>query len=182
MPTLRSRCCRLHLSPLQEEDVRQLIRTWFADLEEQEMDLLVHLAEGSPGRALALAENGGAELYKSMVNLLETLPTLPGDELHAFADRLAQGRNGTSFRTGLELLRWWVATMVRRGEGGASGTFEPPGVERELMARLLDWRPASFWLAFWERLGRHAQSAERVNLDRKQVVLSAFLELETLVA
>ena len=182
MPTLRSRCCRLHLSPLRDEDVRDLARGWFDDLEESELDLLVRLAEGSPGRALALAEDGGVELYRAMVALLETLPRPPGDELHAFADRLAQGRDGTSFRTGVELLRWWIARMVRRGAGGSVEVSGPSGPEQELMNRLLDWRPASFWLLFWERLGRHALSAERVNLDRKQVILSAFLELETLKA
>jgi DNA polymerase-3 subunit delta' len=47
-----------------------------------------------------------------------------------------------------------------------------------LMERLLAWRPANLWLCFWDRLGTLARDAEALNLDRKQVILTAFLELE----
>ena len=182
MATLRSRCCRLHLSPLPDASVREMMISWFPELEDEARELLVRLAEGSPGRALALARSGGAKLYQSMIALLAALPNPPGDQLLSFADSLSQGRDGTAFRTGMELLRWWVATMVRQSEGGNDAVEFPSAAERSLMERLSGWRPAPFWLAFWERLGHHARSAERANLDRRQVVLSAFLELETLEA
>ena len=179
LPTLRSRCCRLPMPALAPEQLEKLIGAWYPGSAVSDRDLLVRLSDGSPGRAADLARNGGTELYREMLSVLSELPRPPAGALHAFADRLARGRDDSSFRTGMDLLRWWVAALARHGTVHAT-----PGLidtdEQRLIARLLEWRPANFWASFWERLGEHARGADRANLDRKQVVLAAFLELETI--
>ena len=118
-----------------------------------------------------------------MIDLLGDLPRPSAKRLQAFADSLAQGRDTTAFRAGIALLRWWIASLARSGAkgtiGGGEGAFAG---ERELRARLLQWRPPDFWLAFWERLGQHERAALQANLDLKQVTVTAFLTLETLEA
>jgi DNA polymerase-3 subunit delta' len=54
--------------------------------------------------------------------------------------------------------------------------------EAALMARLLERRSLAQWLTLWEKWGRLFAGARGANLDRKQVVVTAFLELETLAA
>ncbi len=68
--------------------------------------------------------------------------------------------------------------------GGAGGALPPEVVagEAALMARLLERRGLAQWLALWEKWGRLFARAEGANLDRKQVVVTAFLELEALAA
>jgi DNA polymerase-3 subunit delta' len=48
------------------------------------------------------------------------------------------------------------------------------------MGRLLARRSLAQWLSLWEKLGRLFAKAESANLDRKQVVVTAFLQLEAL--
>jgi DNA polymerase-3 subunit delta' len=46
------------------------------------------------------------------------------------------------------------------------------------MARLAATADLDQWLEVWEKIARLIPSADRVNLDRKQVLLSAFTSLE----
>ncbi|MDX1400433.1 MAG: hypothetical protein R3245_00785, partial [Kiloniellales bacterium] len=102
--------------------------------------------------------------------------------LLGFADKLAQGRDGSAFRTGMALLRWWIADLTRSGVMGEDPRNVIWREEVDLRSRLLSWRPAPVWLTFWDRLGQQEKAALQANLDIKQVVITAFLELETLEA
>lgn len=181
MPTIRSRCCRLPLAPLGEDLVVRLAQDYGLELAEDERRALARLSEGSIGRALALAEGGGLALYGELVGLLQSLPQGDVAGVNALAERLAKGADGEAFRTGTQLLTWWLARMIRAGAQQAL----PPEVvagEGAVMARLLERRSLAQWLALWEKLARLFARAESVNLDRKQVVITAFLELEALAA
>jgi len=46
------------------------------------------------------------------------------------------------------------------------------------MARLLARRPLAQWVTLWEKTARCLSRAEAANLDRKQTVITAFLEIE----
>jgi len=56
-----------------------------------------------------------------------------------------------------------------------------PG-EGELMAGLLARRSLAQWLALWDKVSRLLTRVESANLDRKQALLTAFLELEAVTA
>jgi DNA polymerase-3 subunit delta' len=88
--TLRSRCRKLELRPLEAAAIAELLARHFKDLDEGERLALARLAEGSAGRAFGLAAAGGLELYGEMITLLEGLPRLEVPALHAFAERLAR--------------------------------------------------------------------------------------------
>ena len=177
LPTIRSRCCHLALGPLAEDTVRDLLARHAPALDETDRAALARLGEGSIGRALDLAAGGGLELYREMIALLSELPELDVPRVHAFGDRLARARDGSTFRTGMELLIWWLARLVR---GGAEGRLPPevvPG-EARVMARLLEGRALARWLTLWEKTARRFAGAERVNLDRKQVAIITLLDFQ----
>ncbi len=181
LPTIRSRCCRLTLGPLSEDLVSDLLARYAPDLASADRAALARLAEGSIGRALELAEGGGLELYREMIGLLSDLPKLDVPRVHGFGDRLARAGDGSTFRTGMELLVWWLARLVR----GAAERRLPPEVvagEAAMMARLLEGRTLAKWLGLWEKIARLSAGAEGAHLDRKQVVITALLEFETAVS
>lgn len=178
LPTIRSRCCRLVLAPLEPERLLDLMAQQLPELPDEERLILARLAEGAPGRALELAANAGSELYREMIQLLDSFPRPATSQLHAFAERLSRDRDGGAFRTVGELLRWWVARLAREGTAGRLPAEILPG-ESAIAARLLDWRPPIYWLETWERLGQKLSNAEAANLDRRQVAIVALLELET---
>ncbi len=187
--TIRSRCCRLDLDPLKESTVVELLRQYGTvpgdapgDAPDSEDAVaLARLSGGSIGRALELSGNGGLELYRDLVQVMAGLPELDVPRVHALGDRLAQGADGAAFQTGTELFTWWLARMIR---SGAEGRLPPEVVAGEgaVMARLLERRGLAQWLGLWEKVTRLFARADGAKLDRKQVVLAAFLELEAVAS
>jgi hypothetical protein len=81
----------------------------------------------------------------------------------------------------MELLGWWLARMVRGGAEGRLPDEALPG-ETALMSRLLAGASLEQWLTLWEKITRLGAQADRINLDRRQVVVTALLEFEALAA
>ena len=189
MATIRSRCCRLALDPLGESTVVALLRQHLtppgdmpgAAAAPGDAIALARLSEGSIGRALALASGGGLELYRELVEVMAGLPELDVPRVHALGDRLARDADDTAFQTGTDLFAWWLARMIR---SGAEGSLPPEVVAGEgaLMARLLERRGLAQWLELWEKVTRLFARADLAKLDRKQVILTAFLELEAVAS
>lgn len=176
LPTIRSRCRILALKPLGEGEVTEALAHYRPDLVAGDRAILAQLAEGSIGRAIDLAAAGGLGLYRSLVRLIDGLPTLDGATLHALADRLARADGEDSYRLLGELLPGWVARMVALATGGEGGRAALPG-EAQSMRRLAGRRALDQWVDVWENLNQLFALADEVNLDRKQVVLNAFFAL-----
>ena len=179
LPTIRSRCCQLPLRRLEAIEIEDLMARHRPEIGPADRAALARLGEGSAGRALALAEGGGLDLYRDMLGLIEGLPGLDVGALHALADKWARESSGESFRTGMELLVWWLGRLIRARTIGAMPVEVIPG-EAVLVERLGARPRLEQWLALWEKVSRLLARAGALNLDRKQVVLSAFLELEAL--
>lgn len=179
LPTIRSRCRKLALSPLPDAVVHELLGRYQPDLGGDDAALLGRLAEGSIGRALELAEEGGLELYRKLGGLLLSLPRLDGQALHAMAEKFGRAGGDTAFRTAAELLGWWLGRMIQSGATGAAPAEVLPG-EAACMARLLSGRSLDRWLELWEKTTRLFARTESANLDRRQVWVSAFLDIEVL--
>jgi DNA polymerase-3 subunit delta' len=160
LPTIRSRCRRIDLNPLGATEMDALLGRLLPETAPGERARLASLAQGAPGRALALAEAGGLELQAMVEASLEALrkPEPPRD--HALADRLAADRSGGAFGIYFALLRGAIAAALREA---ARGRAAPPWLARH---------PLAVWAGLWDRLGDLADDTERLNLDRKQAVLT----------
>ena len=121
LATIRSRCRKLALQPLAPDSVASMVQGWRRPgLNGEDALSLATLADGSPGRALALVGEGGLELYRDMMALLETLPRLDIAALHALSGRLGKSGADGAFRTASGLLRWWLARMIMAAAGGGN--------------------------------------------------------------
>ncbi len=175
--TVRSRLCKLVLHPLPRAAVAGLVRRHRPELDDAAVEALAALAEGSPGRALALAELGGVELLGELLALFDQLPKLDTEALHRLADRLARPAAAEGYRTATGLLVWWLARLVRLGAGAPADEVAPG--EGALIRRLVNGSSLESWLEVWDKVSRLVAQAESKNLDRKQVVMSAFFAIET---
>jgi DNA polymerase-3 subunit delta' len=178
LPTIRSRCRKLALHPLAPERVASMVRARQPGLDSDDTLALATLADGSPGRALALADDGGLELYRDMMALLETLPRLDVTALHAFAGRLGKSGADDAFRTASGLLRWWLARIILATAGAGRTVNTMTGAEQALSDRLGRAVGLDRWFEVWEKINRLLSRTDQINLDRKQVVLNVFLTLE----
>lgn len=174
LATIRSRCRKLLLRPLPESQVEDLLARYLPDMEAEERAGLARLSEGSPGRALALAAEGGLALYADM---MAALAAADPRRLSRFADKFARGEEGFRAVTGLYL--WWLGRAIRAAALG-DGRHPPViAAESEAAARLSGVRELDRLVALWEKTGRLFARAEAVNLDRKQVLMSAFRALQS---
>jgi DNA polymerase III subunit delta' len=174
--TIRSRCRRLALKALADDQVAAALASYRPDLGREDAPLLARLAEGSIGRALALASAGGVALYQNIFNLLEHLPELEGEALNGLAERVSRGDGADGFALLAELLPAWIARMVALNAGGGEAAILPG--EAAAMRRLAGRRSLDQWVEVWENLTHLFAEADSINLDRKQVVLNAFFALE----
>lgn len=178
LPTIRSRCRRLPLKPLSDQQVVALLLDHRPDLDQSDALAIARLAEGSIGKALALDAEGGLTLYREMVGLLSGLPRLNVAALHAFGEKVAKGED--SFRTVSELFAWWLAAAATRsGRGNRAQAEVVPG-EAALQQRLVASAGLDRWVEVWEKTCHWFSRTDAVNLDRKLVVVNAFLALERL--
>jgi DNA polymerase III subunit delta' len=175
LPTIRSRCQTLALRSLDDREVLDLLLRYKPEMDSEEQEILVKLSEGSIGRALDLAEAGGASLYRELVELLASLPDVDIAAVHELGDRLAKTDAAADFRTVADLLGWWLARMVREAARGKLPVEIVRG-ERAAMQRLLQRAELDQWQALWEKITLLFARADGLALDRKQVVLTAILD------
>ncbi|MDA1097463.1 MAG: DNA polymerase III subunit delta' [Proteobacteria bacterium] len=178
LPTIRSRCRQLILRPLKEADAIAVLAQQLPDLDQHECLGLVRLAEGSPGRAVAMAAEGGLQTYGELLALVGDLPELDYAAVHALGDRLARANNEGAYRVWVDLLRLWLSRLARGGAGLDQMSDAVTG-EVALASRLTMAVGLDRWVELWEKIGALAMRAERVNLDRKQVVLNVFMALQS---
>jgi len=177
LPTIRSRCCRLPLHRLPECAMEDVLRR--AGVDSGELGTLLAIAEGSPGRALALLEADGVALLETVIGFAAALPDIDLPALHEFADRLARRDAEPAYRTAMRIFLWWIARVARAAAGGGLPGSEVVGGEGEAAARLASRAGLDRLAELWEKCARLIDQADSVNLDRKQVVLGAFRQLQS---
>jgi len=171
--TVRSRCRGLTLQPLAEGDVGTLLARHVPGLAEGDRRVLIRLAEGSIGRALALAGEGGLEVHGELMELVGGLPDLDIARLHRFAEKLSRQGSEPAFRAAADLLRWWLSHLIAAAAGRPPAGQEP--AETALFARLAGPGNLERWLEVWEKVNHLLARTDAVNLDRRQVMLTALL-------
>lgn len=180
LPTTRSRCRRLVLKPLGDDVVLALLRRGRPEVGDADATVLLRLCEGSIGRALALADAGGADLYRAVAGLMAALPVgrpggVPGEAIHALAGAWSQRPKpgeADAFAAGVELLLWWVDRAMRASVDATGLREIVPG----------DLAAGRRWVAGVgaEAVFRRRAEVERlvrleraINLDRRQVIIDA---------
>lgn len=177
LPTIHSRCRHLRLAALDDAVVEKLLQEYHPELTDQDRLALVRLGEGSIGHSLELMEQGGLDLYRQLLEILERFPRFDVVALHGFSEQFTRSDSDTAWRTLGDLLCWWLARLIRIG---ARKQSEPEIVPREsaLIDRLLQSNSLEQWIAVWEKTKQTFAQADQINLDRKQVLLTLFLAME----
>jgi DNA polymerase III subunit delta' len=180
LQTIRSRCRRLALQPLADQDVSTIVGERHPDLPEIDRMALARFADGSPGRAITLASGDGLGLYREMVELLNILPAQDIRALHALGDRFRRKDGAEAYKTFTDLLGEWLHRMIRSAASGRAAPEAVPG-EAALMARLCRGVSLDQWVEVWENVRHLVAKGDAVNLDRRQVLVSVFSSLEKAV-
>lgn len=157
LSTIRSRCRRLAFQPLPTEAAAAFLRARAEVTDEAALRLAV-MAQGAPGRALALAAAQAITLDDAAREILAELPKLDEGLALSLADRFRGGEGAAQFNLLFERLaeRVHARTAERAAEGGG---------------------PLDRWAQAWETLQRLPREVEALNLDRTDALFTALTEL-----
>lgn len=153
LPTLRSRCRRLTFQPPGEAAVATVLARHGLN----GGDALTRMAQGSPGRALALAAGDAVALDEAARALVAALPRGDPSVALSLTDRFRGADGLLTFLIFFDLLAQHVQAEAehRAAHGGA----------------------AALWSEAWSALGRIAGETEALNLDRADALHTALAEL-----
>jgi DNA polymerase-3 subunit delta' len=151
LPTIRSRCQRLELRPLDDATLESALTQHMPDAMTSERASLARLAGGSLGAALTLATGEGAALAKEADRLIDNAREPDLLALLTLGEKLFRTRDGLeSFGN---FLAEAMATRIRaRAHGGGAG------LER--------------WVQLLGRIEQGFGRAAALNLEPRQTVLS----------
>jgi DNA polymerase III subunit delta' len=180
LPTIRSRCRKLHLSPLSEAHVQDLLAKFTPDLDPAMLAMATRLAEGSIGRALEIAASDGPTVLGDAVRVFDGAPPINRKRLHEVADkwlRRGKGEDGDPLAGRMELILWWLGQGVRRMAAGKSSTAETIRGESKVFDALVGHFGLDGCCARIEQAESSLRRGIGLNLDRKQMVMSMMKEL-----
>jgi DNA polymerase III subunit delta' len=160
LPTIRSRCRKLSLSPLSEAELK--IALPYHDATTRA------LAGGCPGRAMALAALGGEKIYTSLSRHLSGLPRAPLDEALTLAELAG---NADKFNALFDMLEDWLARAGRAGVGLPIDEIEPG--ESAVLARLCANAGTDAAAIAWSKIRDLRRNVEALNLDKGLATLDA---------
>ncbi len=182
LPTIRSRCRTLDLSPLNGEVLKRAVVQAIAASDDgvttpvpagEDWELLERLAGGSVRRVLALQNAGGLDLQRRLEALLSGLPSVAWPAVHTMADELAGAAAQTKFSLMQDLLSALLARLIRAQATGAGAASDVVMAQRLIGAPKL-----AAWANLWETLEAEKAVVEALNLDRKTLILQTFARLE----
>ncbi len=160
LPTIRSRCRHLALAPLTGPDMSLFLRQTHPELTQEEQNRLTAMADGSPGRAATLAEEGGLKLAEMAGEILQAGADISLIRAYQISDSL---RDQAPFETFMGLLHRGLAAAV---SAYLRGTADPA------QTRLIESRTPYAWAETAQKLAQLAFETERANMDRRQALIA----------
>jgi DNA polymerase-3 subunit delta' len=154
LPTIRSRCRRLLLRPLDAADVaRAVAAATGRNADDADVQEAAAASDGSVARALGFLEGPALALRQKVLDLFAQLPDPDPRALHALGDALG-GSEPQTLAAFMDMVNGWLSARL-------SGDTRPA---RQL-ARTAE---------VWDKVNRAAREVETYNLERKPLVFAVF--------
>jgi DNA polymerase-3 subunit delta' len=160
LPTIRSRCRHLALAPLAEADMALFLQQTHPELSPEDRRKLAAIADGSPGRAETLAEEGGLKLADMAGEVLSAGADISLIRAYQISDSL---RDQAPFETFMGLLHRGVASAVSAYLRGTADQNQ---------TRLIESKTPHEWAETAQKLSQLAFETERANMDRRQALIA----------
>ena len=156
LPTIRSRCRVLPLAPLDEKQMKTILRRTAPTLSEDDLARLVTLSGGSVGFALKVAGTEMLPLFEEIEGMLSPAKPLDLSRLHKIAEKISPKSEADSYEVMTTLL---VNSLGQAARHEAVGQGSTPQLEQKMR--------------LWEKVGASFTLADSANLDRKLAFINA---------
>ncbi len=178
LPTIRSRCRDVRLSELGPEDMQRALAD--AGVEAgADAAAITELSGGSVGEAVRLIGLEGVALYRDLIDIMGSLPSLDRVRAGKLAGQMAA--RGAEERLDLffSLTDLMLARMARAGAMGQSPVEATKGEAAAFQNLAPTAAKARDWAALAQDIGGRARHGRAVNLDPAALVLDTVLKLQS---
>ena len=161
LPTIRSRCRRLLLRPLEDGHIKAAIGSLgspWSEMPGDVVDQALRYGEGSVRRTLELLDAEKVSFIEQVTKLLEGLPRADTKQVFALAEALSKRDADDSYELALETVQRWVSQKLH----------ERAGLGASRLAPLVE---------VCEKIARSAREIDVFNLDRRPFILTLFDDL-----
>jgi len=161
LPTIRSRCRRLLLRPLEDRDIRAAIASLgspWSGIPGDTVEQALRYGEGSIRRTLELLDADKVSFIGQVTRLLDGLPKTDTKQVFALAEALSKRDADDSYELALETVQRWVSERLH----------ERAGLGASRLAPLVE---------VCEKIARTAREIDVFNLDRRPFILTLFDDL-----
>jgi DNA polymerase-3 subunit delta' len=161
LPTIRSRCRRLLLRPLEDEDIRAAIASLgspWSDVPRDIVDQALRYGEGSVRRTLELLDAEKVSFVEQVTKLLEGLPKVDTKQVFSLAEALSRRDADDSYELALETVQRWVSGRLHEGASLGASRLAP-------------------LVEVCEKIARSVREIDVFNLDRRPFILTLFDDL-----
>lgn len=170
LPTIRSRCRELRLSPLAPDVLTQALAAAGAEGDIQTA-ALGQLAAGSVGEALTLTHLDGLGLYGEICATFAEAPRYDRPRALKLSTLATGAANADRYDLILHLFDLFLTRLARTGAGLPPAAEAAPN-EAAILSRLSPGGPAArAWAATQQELSAAAQHGRAVNLDPSALIL-----------
>ncbi len=170
LPTIASRCERLRLRPLSDDNTRHAVYAACkaAQVDPPENDALEPIlaaARGRPRRALELLADGGTDAFALVRRMFAALPRVDDGDVFRLIDMASDAKSGVDYDLVFDLVEDALAGAIREGakSGSGEGVFNVHNLAR--------------WMEVWDTEQTMRAEAESLNLDKAAVLMRLFSEI-----
>lgn len=169
LQTIRSRCRKLTLKPLENNILKEKIKLKCDDFSSDDPSLLLQLSQGSMGKALFLIENNGVDIFKQMLALFESFPDLRVSQIYDFVEKASKNKDVFKIAQMLFIQLLSLVCLSDATQTDEEFLLEYSGYQR------LKKLPV---LRLMDLINEFQSAFGDIDLDQKQVFINAFFELQ----
>lgn len=182
LPTIRSRCRELRLSPLDPQSMADALLQAGFEIDDK-AEALAQLSGGSVGEAIRVMSLGGVGMYGELVGLFSALPKSDRQRALKLAEAAAARGAETRFDLLLDMIDLFLARLARTGAMGAPPAVEAVPGEADVMCKLApSQESARAWADVAQEIGQRTRHGQAVNLDPAALVLDTVFRIQKTAA
>ena len=169
LPTIISRCRTMSFQPPDFDVFATILKEMAIEVSEKEAEQLRQLSASAPGLAASMWASGIVTYYDELKKILASTTSNTAG-LSSFAEKLASARQGLPWAHTVTLLLYTLSQLVRAASS-------PALAEEEWIAVLAKQKALDYWLEIWDKSASLLTEADRLYLDKTQVIQAVLLAI-----
>jgi len=172
VPTIRSRCRRLDLRRLSDDDMDEWLEQSGLQISADDRKTLVKLSNGSPGRLCRLLENDALSTARQLDEILAESGSMDWSAIHKLSENLARPTADANFELTVQMLSDRLEAAIRDSARGREN------VNRGIVTSAEGTAQLDRLMQVWDKARDLFAAAKFANLDKRTVLIQFFAALE----